>query len=136
MHFLLRGLLDVLYPPRCEVCGRLRHPPFCADCRAEVEMISSPLCERCGEPFDPQGQGAPLCAECREKPPRFSLARSAALYEGPLVRAIWQFKYDCQMCLGEPLGRLMADALPRRSGGFGGPANATWCAQCRCIGRA
>jgi hypothetical protein len=28
MSVLLHGLLDLLYPPRCEVCGRLRRKPI------------------------------------------------------------------------------------------------------------
>jgi ComF family protein len=39
------------------------------------------------------------------------VARSAAHYSGPLAQAILRFKYDAQMLLGRPLGRLMVEAL-------------------------
>jgi ComF family protein len=111
MHPLLRGALDLLYPPRCEACGELRREPICADCLAAIQRIAPPLCEVCGEPFDPLAQAAPRCADCRGRRHSFSLARSAAYYTGPLAEAIKRFKYDCQMVLWRPLGRLMAESL-------------------------
>jgi ComF family protein len=42
---------------------------------------------------------------------RFTVARSAAYYEGPLVQLIWRYKYHGQMVLAEPLGRVMVAAL-------------------------
>jgi ComF family protein len=111
MHPLLRGFLDLLYPPRCEACGQLRREPICADCLAAIERIAPPLCEVCGEPFDPLAQAAPRCTDCRGKRHSFSLVRSAAYYTGPLAQAIKRFKYDCQMVLWRPLGRLMVESL-------------------------
>jgi len=111
MHALWRGVLDLLYPPRCEACGRLRREPLCPECDAAIVRIERPVCQACGEPFDPRAQAAPRCAECRGKRRPFSVARSAACYEGPLVEAIRRFKYHCQMVLWRPLGRLMVEAL-------------------------
>lgn len=111
MHPLLRGFLDLLYPPRCEACGRLRRDLICRDCRGAIELLRPPMCEVCGEPFDPLAQAAPRCPRCRGGRRPFSLARSAAHYTGPLAQAILRFKYDPQMALGRPLGRLMAEGL-------------------------
>ncbi len=111
MHPLLRGVLDLLYPPRCEACGRLGPEPVCHRCSAAVERIEEPLCEVCGEPFDPLAKGARRCVDCRRRRRAFSVARSAAYYSGPLADAIRRFKYDCQMVLWRPLGALMVDSL-------------------------
>ncbi len=111
MHPLWRGMLDLLYPPRCEACGRLRQEPICDECRASIEHIGPPVCEVCGQPFDPRAQAAPQCAECRGRRRSFSVARSAAYYDGPLAAAIRRFKYDGQLVLGGPLGRVMVQAL-------------------------
>lgn len=111
MHPIWRGVLDLLYPPRCEVCGGLRRESICPDCWDEIERIGPPLCELCGAPFDPAAQGAPRCADCRGTRRSFAMARSAAYYQGPLVDAIRRFKYDCQMVLWQPLGRVLVEAL-------------------------
>jgi ComF family protein len=111
MHPLWRGLLDVIYPPRCEACGRLRRELICGDCRRAIEPIGPPLCRVCGEPFDPGAKAAALCPDCRGHPRAFAAARSAAYYSGPLVEAIRRFKYHCQMALWRPLGQLMVESL-------------------------
>jgi ComF family protein len=117
MNPLLRGILDLLYPPRCEACGRLRRDPFCGECRAQVEMVQTPLCRLCGEPFDPRAQGAPTCERCRGRRLPLTIARSAAFYRGPLAGAIRRFKYHGQVVLARPLGSIMIEALDGAAGG-------------------
>jgi len=112
MHPFWRGVLDLLYPPRCEACGRLGREPICGECWGAIARIAAPVCARCGEPFDPRAQAAPVCAQCRSRGrAALSVVRSAAYYEGPLVAAIGRFKYRGQMVLGRPLGKIMAEAL-------------------------
>jgi ComF family protein len=111
MHPLVRGALDLIYPPRCEACGLLRREPLCEECSRGIEYLSPPICEVCGEPFDPGAKGAPRCADCRGRRRAFSRARSAAYYDGPLVEAIRRFKYDCQAVLWRRLGEIMVNAL-------------------------
>jgi ComF family protein len=111
MHPLWRGTLDLLYPPRCEVCGGLRREPVCGECWERIEYIRPPLCELCGVPFDPSAKGGSRCADCRGKRRTFTVARSAAYYCGALVDAIRRFKYDCQMVLWRPLGLLLVEAM-------------------------
>jgi len=111
MHPFWRGVLDLLYPPRCEACGRLGREPICDECWAAIERIEAPVCGTCGEPFDPRAQPAPDCADCRRRQRPFSVARSAAYYDGPLAEAIRRFKYHGQMVLGRPLGSIMAEGL-------------------------
>lgn len=82
-------LHDLLFPPVCLGCRRLLadDPPL-------------PLCSRCARDH------APL-------PPALRLhADTEALhaYDGPLARAVAALKYEGQLELAGPLGRLLADA--------------------------
>jgi ComF family protein len=74
-----------------------------------IGFISSPLCPRCGMPFECAEGGDHLCDQCiaGEKP--YAVARSMALYEGALHDAIQKFKYRGKTGIGTTLGNLMAD---------------------------
>jgi len=110
---LLRALADVLFPPRCQSCGRtaddLTVGLFCPACAGEIRYITPPVCPACGAP-GPTGQAADqLCGDCHREPKPFAVARSVAVYAGGLLRAIHDFKYRRQPGLGRGLGRLITD---------------------------
>lgn len=107
-RFLVAGLLDVAFPPKCHACGRLDTRPLCDACRAAFADIHPPACVRCGSP------GADLCRSCRERPPfRFERAVGAGSFEGALRAAILRLKYHGRVRLAEPLGDYLAEALGR-----------------------
>jgi predicted amidophosphoribosyltransferase len=89
MHPFLRELLDLFFPPRCQVCRRFAPQPFCSVCLNKVALVQPPLCRHCGLPLDPRATGPEECADCRStKSSPFTWARSAGLYEGTLRKAI------------------------------------------------
>jgi len=123
VHWLTKGFLDLLFPPRCLVCRRFGEAALCLDCARAVTPIAPPLCHRCGMPFDPQARGGPLCASCRQAPRvPFAIGRSVAPYETPLREAVHRLKYDGKRVLGRMLGEMLADAM--LNGGDEGPAAA------------
>lgn len=106
-----RGCADLIFPPRCILCGNLplnRNNPFCADCFSRVRQISTPLCERCGIPFDKTGGDDHLCGDCITSGPPFAVARALGSYESTLLDAIHRFKYRGKVVTGEILGKFMA----------------------------
>jgi ComF family protein len=84
-----RGLLDLLYPPRCVVCREPGPERFCSECRAAVVPAAPPV------------------------RPRSSLDGRACvgLYEGPLREAVLRLKYHDRRALAEDLGALLAQCL-------------------------
>ena len=58
---LFARMLDLIYPPRCAVCGGflsdeklgedLKDLPFCRTCLEGFVEIKSPLCPACGRPY-------------------------------------------------------------------------------------
>jgi ComF family protein len=108
---LWSGLLDLVYPPKCLVCGDMQPEYFCEACRAEIVFIQPPVCSRCGAPI----QDGP-CAECFGIEYAFDAARAVGVYDGPLREAIHQLKYSGHRVLAPVLGGLLVDHLRGRSG--------------------
>jgi len=120
---LLRGLLDALFPPRCDVCDAVlgidRRTCVCEPCLRAMPALKPPWCDRCGVPVGSTAQTA--CSSCLHHPPRFTSARAAALYlparpglnpPTPLAVAIQRLKYSRRRTLADALGHLLAERYP------------------------
>jgi len=99
-----RGLLDLLFPPRCVGC-RETGSLLCARCRDEFELVEPPLCPHCGRPRNNDH----LCPLCQRDPLQIDGVRSVAYFDGTLREAIHSFKYSNLQDLAIPLGKLMSD---------------------------
>src|SRR5688500_13594877 len=86
----LDGALDLIFPPRCALCGRL-DTRWCARCAFDLSAI-------------------PLPTELRACPPLDAVAVTA-LHTGKLQQAIHALKYDHATVLADPLGRRLAARL-------------------------
>jgi len=112
---VLEGLLSVLYPDGCKVCGtlvpELRQASICAGCWAGVRRVAGPVCSICGRPL-PAGPGPAdgRCGNCLFAAPPFTAARAAAYYEGTLREVIHHFKFGRQANLATPLADLLYQA--------------------------
>jgi len=100
------GALDLVYPPKCLVCGDMQPKYFCDECLADIVWINPPVCSYCGMPVDARN-----CLECAEVDFSFDSARSAAVYDGALKDAIHQFKYSGHKVLGPILAELVVRYL-------------------------
>jgi ComF family protein len=103
----LSGLLDVLYPPACIACAHVLTGPadfFCPECRLQVERVPREACRTCAEPGDYESMP---CERCKKRPPPFTRACAPFVHEGPISRAIHQFKYEDHPELAQPLGELL-----------------------------
>ena len=94
-------------PPWCERCGdELRGHHLEAERVSARPRDSDSAAERMG--VGPHSQLIKdICDRCARYPPSFSMARSAAQYEGPLRELIHAFKFNNRRLLAEPLGRMM-----------------------------
>ena len=67
---------------------------LCPDCWKAIQFVEAPWCACCGAPFPiPVAEGS-LCGACIEKPPRFTAARSAMIYNDGSKKLILHFKHD------------------------------------------
>jgi len=115
----LTGLLDLLLPPACPLCGQeQRRDGFCPVCRRGFHPIASPFCPRCSLPYPTEEGTDHLCESCLRKEPPFVWAQAVGVYEESLRTAIHQFKYHGAVNLDRPLGRLLAAALEEKAARF------------------
>lgn len=101
-------VLDLLFPPRCEVCDTLGEQALCDACHAEILRLDEPYCRLCGQLLQLSEARQTLCRSCRETPPRFDGARSVGLHCGTLRQAVLNYKFENRRRLQEPLGELLA----------------------------
>lgn len=108
-----RGLIDLIFPPRCTACTKLleerRSPAICDECLAGLRLCSPPFCPSCGTPYADHTAEDHPCEACLLSPPPFAAARSVAAYEGVLQDMIHRCKYSRDISAGEALGEMMAD---------------------------
>ena len=92
--FLTRGLLELLAPPVCFLCGKPTHRGRRALCWA---CLNGPLlradvlsCAICGGQSPAPGRD---CAACEKNRPAFFQARAAVVFAGDVRRLVHLFKY-------------------------------------------
>jgi ComF family protein len=87
-----RYILDLFFPPRCVQC-RSAGQSICANCLARIEWIGDPVCPVCGQPLEKIFRHT--CVDSRV----LRWVRSAAVYSGPMRRAIHALKYSSDRIL-------------------------------------
>lgn len=100
------AILDFIYPPYCVIC-KAPGTYFCDACQSKSDLITSPLCPRCGYPLPDANQP---CHECQLHPLKsLDSIRSAAFFEsGSLRDIIHKFKYNDLYILGKSLASMLA----------------------------
>lgn len=84
-------LLDLLFPRRCPVCGRIYHG-ICPACRKKIPYIRHPFCFRCGRPVLRQEQE--YCADCQKHAHAFVQGRALCIYTGEMKKTVYAVKYN------------------------------------------
>ncbi|MHB0912514.1 MAG: double zinc ribbon domain-containing protein [Armatimonadota bacterium] len=110
MTELSDGLLDLVYPKKCLVCGELGEEYLCAACSEQMEGVPRPYCVRCGHPLFGR-----RCSTCRGRIRSFEAARAAGIFTGSLRDAIHAFKYGGHRMLARPLAEILAAYLTRHA---------------------
>ncbi len=104
------GLLDLVYPPCCLLCGkRLEEGALCPACIRGFAPILPPFCDRCGGYVE---AGRRVCEACETGPGTpYQWSQAMGKFEGGLRDAILRFKYGGKATLAQPLGSLLARSL-------------------------
>jgi ComF family protein len=102
----VRSLLDLVFPMRCAGCSHGAWP-FCPACGDKLGVVSPPLCERCGRPWNKPKERCPDCP-----PSQIHTSRAPFLYEGPVRSALYRLKFSGWRSVAEALGAAMATVAP------------------------
>lgn len=84
MKNIIETLLNLLFPPKCQVCGCIGEKALCAECQSKIKLIN----RREGNVF--------LCAS----------------YEGIMKKAIKRLKFRGKTSLAAVLGDIMSKNIP------------------------
>lgn len=109
---LIDELLELLFPPRCQLCQQPGNDPLCETCLEDALFIGDPICDLCGAPMPEQRPAGQLCEECRDGR-ILSAARAVGLHELTLRRAVHHYKYQGRTRLAQPFGAMLARVIRR-----------------------
>jgi ComF family protein len=83
---------------------------LCAECWSKLRLISTPLCQACGVPFEFfVGQGR-ICGACAAQPPLANPVRSACVYDEGSKALILPLKHADRLDFAPLMARLMIAA--------------------------
>ncbi len=115
----LAPLVDLVYPPRCPLCGAAigAQTGLCGDCWGELRIPGEPACARCQRPFgSAQVEAGAICAPCLASPPRHDGIAAGTLYGEGSRKLVLAFKHGRRIALAPMLARLIAARLPQLEG--------------------
>jgi ComF family protein len=116
MKGIVRGLIDLVFPPLCAFCGTSliedNTGEICPGCLRDIRFISPPICPTCGLPFPLEMGEGHLCGQCLGRQWHFGSARALGVYEGPIREAIHLLKYNGRSFLAKPLVGLLDRGYP------------------------
>jgi len=108
------AVASIVIPARCRLCDALLNHssriPICEDCLGGFGLVPEKICAVCGLPMPDAAQieGKALqCSACRLETYSFERARSYALYEGHVIRAVLMLKFERI----DPLAKWFAERL-------------------------
>jgi ComF family protein len=120
MPAFLAPLVDLVFPPRCPLCGDAlaQQGGLCAACWMQLAVPGEPACSTCQRPL-PDGMvrsGDVQCAPCMANPPRHAGIAAATLYNTASRDLVLAFKRGKRIALADLLARLMVRSLPALEG--------------------
>jgi ComF family protein len=109
----LDPLIDLVFPPRCPLCGvgLSTQGGLCHVCWSEMAIPGEPSCRTCSRPF---GDGVPegaLCAPCLGDTPRHDGIAAATLYNDVSRKLVLALKHGNQISHARFMARLLATKL-------------------------
>ena len=112
IYKIIKGVIDILYPPRCPICDdivSLAHGSLCDRCADNIQYVQEPYCMKCGKPLD--DEGAEYCDDCVSKMHYYDENRAVLVYDEYTSKSIYRFKYNSKPEYAAYYGKLIDDRL-------------------------
>lgn len=112
-HKIVEELMDMIYPPRCPVCGEVRKEKdrlTCRGCLEKLSWIREPQCKKCGKMLGNEEQE--YCFDCTKMQYHFESGYPLWNYDNVMRKSIADFKYGGR----REYGRFYGEALAWRYG--------------------
>ncbi|MFC0589113.1 ComF family protein [Novosphingobium aquiterrae] len=118
LHPLITPIVDLVFPPRCPLCGEglAAQAGLCAACWSELVIPGDPSCKTCQRPFGESVVHGSHCAVCLSAPPHHNGIAAGTLYNDASRKLVLAFKHGHRIALAPMLARLIAARLPKRVG--------------------
>lgn len=113
----LQTAVALIYPPRCITCGDLVESDFglCGPCWRDTRFLGGMICDGCGVPLTPGGQGdVHHCDACMQAPPPWVQGRAALLYSDNGRKLVLGLKHGDRQEMARPAGLWMANMVRGR----------------------
>ncbi|WP_435417634.1 ComF family protein [Parerythrobacter aurantius] len=109
----LRPITDLLYPPRCPLCGDgiEAQTGLCTACWHGLLVPSEPCCAQCQRPIATGPLADALCASCLATPPKHSGIAAATIYNDTSRQLVLRFKHGGRISLATVMARQMVAQL-------------------------
>lgn len=121
----LDALASIVFPAPCRICEvtltTASRIPICSACLSSFQPLNGAACQKCGRPFVSAVAAAsvqPLCHLCRRDVYNFDFARSFAVYNDAMVRAIVLLKYHEVTPLGAWFAARLEEVVARNPDDF------------------
>ena len=110
-----RTTLNLLFPERCFVCGKLIDDAgaICSSCWSRLSFVGAPCCSCCGHPFEHAVPEGALCGACVRRPPPYDTARAAVLYDDTSRELVLAFTHADRTRFADAVGLWMLRAGAR-----------------------
>ncbi len=105
-----RAALDLVFPPRCAVCGR-NGSFLCERCTEALPRALPPRCPLCWQLL----RTSAACQDCGGLRPAFAGVRAPYAFDGPAREVVHALKYRHLRAVAEPMAALMARCLEEES---------------------
>src|SRR5262245_11796427 len=117
-----QGLLHLIYPGLCHVCGCSLPPPappFCDACRLALTCDDAPTCPRCAATVGPFAADPSGCVHCRDEAFAFDRVVRLGPYDGLLRETVLRLKHHSSEVMAERVGALFAETARERLAALG-----------------